>query len=246
VNHQSIVVSAVRRAKWTKGLLLATLVLSVAGAFSSLLQMGLLARAASGGISEVDAAANDARQQVVGVLQVVLHLATAVAFLAWFHRAHKNLTALGGRDLKYTPRWAVGGFLIPFLNLVRPLQVMREVWHGSDPKGLERDTGTSGPALRNKLGTPALVGAWWTLFLISGLLGNLIMRMSFAENPTLDQLRTLTGLMVFSDLLDVPAAILAVVLVGRVTRWQAQRAERVRQAGTAAYQGSVMRVAAAS
>jgi hypothetical protein len=246
VSTQSIVVSAIRRARWTRGLLLATLVLSVAGIFSGLLQMGLLSRAASAGISEAEAAANDARQQVIGVLQVVLYLAAGVAFLAWFHRVHKNLTALGGRELKYTPGWAVAGFLVPFLNLVRPLQVMREVWHGSDPSGLERDTGSSGPSLRNQLATPALVGWWWALFLISGFLGNLIMRMSFAENPTLDQLRTLTRLMVFSDFLDVPAAILAVTLVGRVTGWQAQRADRVRQAGTAAFRESVAPVAAAS
>src|SRR5262245_16484676 len=150
VRAQSILISAARRARWTRALLLATLLLSVAESFSGLLQLGLLSRAAGAGISQAEAAANDARQQVVGVLQVVVFLATGVAFLAWFHRAHKNLMALGGRDFKYTPGWAVGGFLVPFLNLVRPLQVMREVWHGSVTTGLERDTGSSGASVTHR------------------------------------------------------------------------------------------------
>ena len=229
MDTRSVVVSAHGRARWTKALLLGTLAISLVGIFSGLLQLGLLEQAERGDISEAAAGANDARQQLIGVIQVVLYLATGVAFLAWFHRVHKNLPGLGGRQFKYSPRWAVGGFFIPFLNLVRPLQVMREAWHGSDPSGLERDMGTSGPSLRNQLGTPALMGWWWTFFLVSGFLGNAVMRMSFAENPTLDQLKTLTSLMVFSDLWDVPLALLAIRLVSRITTWQAHRLERLHE-----------------
>lgn len=220
--------------RWTKGLLLATLVLSVVGIVSGLLEIELLFRAASSGISEAEAAANDARQQVIGVLQGMAYLGTGVAFLVWFHRVHGNLVALGGRELRYTPGWAVGGFFLPFLNLVRPLQVMREVWHGSDPAGLERDTGPSGPSVRNQLGTPPLIGWWWALFLISGFLGPMIMRMAFSENQTLDELQALSGLAVFLDVLNVPAVLVTVRLVGRITTWQAQRAARIGQGGVAA------------
>ncbi len=227
MDARSVVVSVNGRARWTKVLLFGTLVISLVGIFSGLLQLGLLEQAESGEISDAQAAANDARQQIIGIVQVALYLATGIAFLAWFHRVHKNLSGLGGREFKYSPAWAIGGFFIPFLNLIRPLQVMREAWHGSDPAGLERDMGTTGPSVRNQLGTPALMGWWWTFFLVSGFLGNTIMRMSFAENPTLDQLKTLTSLMVFSDLWDVPLALLAIGLVSRITSWQTQRLERV-------------------
>jgi uncharacterized protein DUF4328 len=76
---------------------------------SGIVQIELLSRAASGGISEAETAANDSRQQLIGVLQFVLNLGTLVAFLMWFHRVHKNLPGLGGRELKYTPGWSVGG-----------------------------------------------------------------------------------------------------------------------------------------
>ncbi len=225
VNTQGVMAftAADSAARWTKGLLLATLVLSVIGIVSGLLQIELLSRAAAGGISDAEAASNDSRQQLIGVLQVLVSIGTAVAFLSWFHRVHRNLPSLGGRELKYTPGWAVGGFFVPFLNLVRPLQVMREVWHGSDPSGIARDMAPSGASIRNQLGTPALVGWWWALFLISAFLGNITMRMGLAQNQTLDQLQALSALLVFSDLVDVPAVLVAIKLVGRITGWQAQR-----------------------
>ncbi|MFH0901770.1 MAG: DUF4328 domain-containing protein [Pseudomonadota bacterium] len=223
-------------ARWTKGLLLATLALSIVGIGSGLLQIELLSRAASGGISDAEAAANDERQQVVGVLQTIAYIGTAAAFLVWFRRAHRNLPALGGRELKYTSGWAVGAFFVPFLNLVRPLQVMREVWHASDPTGLERDTSASGPSVRNELGTPSLVGWWWAFFLISHFLGNMIARMAFSENRTIDELQTFSALLCLSDVLDVPATLVALVLIGRISNWQDQRAARIAQGATATAQ----------
>lgn len=218
--------------RWTKGLLVATLVLSAVAVVSGHFQNELLSRATSGGISDAEAAANDSRQQLIGVLQLLLFIGTAVAFLVWFHRTHKNLPALGGRELKYTPGWAVGGFFVPFLNLVRPLQVMREIWHGSDPAGLERDASAKGPDTRNQFGTPPLVGWWWALYLMTSVLGNIAARMALAPNQTLDQLQALSGLLVVSDLLEIPSALVAIRLVGCVTSWQTERASLVRQRGT--------------
>lgn len=227
-------------ARWVKGLLVATLLLSIVAVVSGFLQAELVSRVATRGVSDAEAAASDSRQQLIGVLQVVVFIGTAVAFLIWFQRTHKNLPSLGGRELKYTPGWAVGGFFVPFLNLVRPLQTMREVWHGSDPSRLERDTASDGPSVRNRLGTPPLVGWWWALFLVSGFLGQITARMASAPNQTLDQLQTLTGLSILSDVLEVPSTLVTLRLVGRITAWQAERAERVRQTGGESQRASVV------
>jgi len=90
---------------------------------SGLLQVALIAKAVTVSITMAEATANDARQRLIGVFEIVLLIGAAVTFLVWFHRVDKNLSALGGRDLKYTPGWAMGGFFVPFLNLVRPSQV---------------------------------------------------------------------------------------------------------------------------
>ena len=218
--------------RWTKGLLIATLVLAIVAVMSGCLQIELLSRVAGGSsITDVEAAQNDSRQQLIGILQVLLWIGTAVAFLIWFHRMHKNLPSLGESDLKYTPGWAVGGFFVPFLNLVRPLQVMREVWHGSDPERLKLDEASNGPGIRNRLGTPPLVGWWWALFLISAFAGNIASRLLLTENQPLPVLQDASILLVVSDLLDIPSSLVAIRLVSRLTKWQTEKAELIRQQG---------------
>jgi len=137
-------VSANDLARWTTGLLVVTIVLSLVGIGAALLQVQLFSRVFED-LTQAEKLANRSRLQLVGAIQVFVYVATALAFLRWFHRVHGNLPGLGGRDLKYTPGWAAGGFFVPVLNLFRPLQVMREVWHASDPSRLEQDLAPDGP-----------------------------------------------------------------------------------------------------
>lgn len=218
-------------ARWARGLLFATAVLALVAAGSSAAQYELLGRIDGGDFSMEEANANDSRQAGIGMVQVAFYLATAIAFLTWMHRAHKNLPSLGSRDLQYTPGWAVGGFFVPFLNLVRPLQVMREIWLGSDPAGVERDRGADGAAARTALGTPPLVGWWWGFFIANGIIGNVLARMSFAPDQSVDDLQSLTSLILVSDVLEIPGALLAAGVVGQITRWQGERHDRAQQLG---------------
>ncbi len=88
---------------------------------------------------------------------VLVGVVAAVVALIWLFRVHENLPALGARNLKYTPLWAVGWWFIPFAHFVRPYQIMHEIWQGSDPGGGED------PELR-VIGPPsALIGWWWAL-----------------------------------------------------------------------------------
>lgn len=222
-----------RIAGWTRRLLAAGLVMSVVGAFSSLFQLELLSHAAQG-ISPADAAANDSRQQWIGILQTTLLITTGVVFLVWIHRSYRNLPALGARELRFTPGWAMGGFFVPFLNVVRPPQVVREIWHASDPSGLERDLSADGPMLRKDAGMPPLVLAWWTLVLVDSFVGNVATRMAFAPDPSLADVRVMTIVLVLSDVTGVISAIPAFRLVGQIATWQDERAALVQQRGMAA------------
>ena len=227
-------VSVAGVARWTKVLLIVTLGISLVGAIFGISQIELIYRAVHEGVSDSELNANDSRQQLIGLIQVLITVGTAVAFLMWFHHVHRNLSSLGGREFKFTPRWAVGGFFVPLINLVRPFEVMREVWHGSDPSGLTRDTGLSGPSERDKLGGPPLVVWWWWLFLISSFLGYLALRVEFSENQTIDYLYLSSGLMVLMDLVDIAGVVVAVRLVSHITKWQGSRAEQARMIGVGA------------
>jgi hypothetical protein len=207
----------------TKWLFGATLLLTVAGVVSGVMQMELLSRGLKEEISFLEAHANDNREQVIGSIRLGLYLATAVAFLVWFYRTRKNLSALGGFGFKHSPGWAVGGFFTPGLNLFLPMQVMREIWHASNPARLESDESASGPAERNRLGTPLLVGWWWALFIGMNVLAIIAFRTGSVTNPTPYNLQAMTLFSVLSDLVSFPCAFLAIAIINRISSWQTER-----------------------
>src|SRR5262245_26379410 len=90
-----------RLAQWTRALLAAGIALTAVAVISDLMQLDLISRAATDTITDAEASANDSRQQVIGILQVILYLGTAVSFLVWVRRCHCNLSALGNSGLKY-------------------------------------------------------------------------------------------------------------------------------------------------
>src|SRR5947209_8456564 len=94
-------------------LLVLGIVMAIVSLASSWFQYELLGRA----YTDAEADANDARQQAVGAAQVLLRLTTVVVFGMWIYRANHNVRALGARELRYTPGWAVGWFFVPILNL---------------------------------------------------------------------------------------------------------------------------------
>ncbi|MCI0378258.1 MAG: DUF4328 domain-containing protein [Gemmataceae bacterium] len=147
---------------------------------SNYLQLRLAERAIAGQevqLAEVDS--NDLRQLALGVGYLVLSIATVVVFLIWFYRAHANLTPLGARGLSYTSGWAVGFWFVPFLNLVRPVQIAQEIWRNSDPSAVRPDGVHQGTA-----SSSALIGFWWAIYLIANVINNISFRMSLdARTP---------------------------------------------------------------
>jgi hypothetical protein len=67
------------------------------------------------------------RQRMIASLQGLTYLATVTGFLVWFHRAYTNLHSLGMEPLRLRAGWAVGGWFVPILNLVRPKQIMSDI-----------------------------------------------------------------------------------------------------------------------
>lgn len=123
----------------------------------------------------------------------------------------------------------VSGLLqLELVSRVRPLQVMREVWHGSDPSGGGQHTSSDQASVRNQPRTPELVGWWWALFLGSNVVDTISFvrifsaRIARALAPTLDQVLALAGLHVLSNLIDIPGALVTIRLVGWIASWQAE------------------------
>ena len=143
------------------------LLVSVGGALVEISQMALTPRTPPGGSTPAAGiSAGDVLAVLISMFLSGVALLTAVFFLFWIYRAHKNLKALGAVDLRYSPGWAVGGFFIPLLNLIRPYQVVTEIWKASAFHGRR-----SGRASLSYEPPPVFIVAWWGTWLFSGFVG---------------------------------------------------------------------------
>lgn len=185
--------------------------ITIISVISDLLQYRLIQ---SRNFDMASAEANDTRQRVIGVAYVLSYLVTAVLFLKWIHRANLNARSLGAKDLRFSPGWAVGWYFIPFMNLVRPYQAMKEIWQASkNPENWSTE-----PA-------PPILGWWWALFLVSGFLGQTALRMSIQAN-SLSALSNATLVSVLAGLVDFPLCFVALNLVTDIDRMQGSRMGR--------------------
>ncbi|HLL13677.1 MAG TPA: DUF4328 domain-containing protein [Pyrinomonadaceae bacterium] len=149
-------------------------------------------------------------------LHSAIFIATAIVFLIWLHRAYRNLPALGAVGLNTTPGWAVGYFFIPFVNFIKPFQVVMEIWHESTPgSGIHESFGGYSPSSR----TPPLVAWWWTLWIIANIA---ILASEQVLNParTIEDVSLALWLLTASHALFVVAAVLAILVVKRIDEMQ--------------------------
>ncbi len=159
---------------------------------------------------------------LASAFEVPIRLATVILFLIWEYRAFGNLSALKARNLEFSPGWSVGWWFIPFANLVKPFQVVRELYNESNPN-FDDETGY----LNISPGTPEIVGFWWAVFIIS----NIIFRVSdMLVDPRTGMLSEYFSIVFMTAaILHTAAAILAIYIVKIVTERQTQRLARIEQ-----------------
>jgi hypothetical protein len=198
---------------WVIGLLSAQLVVVVIALVSGALEFQLL-RGFEAGTYETEAAAtaaaekSDQRQQIIAIIQVVIYLAAGILILVWTHKANSGARRQGANDMQFTPGWAVGWHFIPFANLWKPYQAMKEIWQAS-----------ANPGQWQSVEVPALLPAWWTLWVITNFLSNAsfrsVMRVDDIDSAILANTMTLAA-----DAIDVPLCAVFIVIVRRVSSMQ--------------------------
>jgi hypothetical protein len=151
---------------------------------------------------------------LAGVAQLAALVVTAVFFIRWFRSAHEALPRLSGEATAYDSRWTLWGFFVPILNLIRPQQLMREIWETTTWVRVEQPQRILGAPV-----PPDRVNLWWGLLLATGFAGNVVGRAAWKASTVEETLHT-TWLTVGTDALDVVAALVAISLVRAVTELQ--------------------------
>jgi hypothetical protein len=140
----------------------------------------------------------------VALLFVLSFFACVVVTAMWLHQANSNLHA-AGIEMAFSPSWAWGWYFIPFANLFKPFQAMREIWNESHRT---RDTFAGYE--------DALMRTWWGCWIVGNILSNVTSRLgSIAPGSSFEIVNLLEAVM-----LSV-AALLLLRIVRQVTAAQA-------------------------
>lgn len=143
--------------------LYAVALLSALSAVLTLNEVARFDRFVDGGRAAPLVDAENATESAVGWLALAF-LATGMLFIAWLHQAYKAIVSLGAEGRRWSPGWAIGGWFIPFANLVIPKLVINEV---------DRVSAAGPPPVGTSWkGSPILtVGSFWWGAFIFGAVG---------------------------------------------------------------------------
>lgn len=192
-------------------LLTANVVLDVAAVIADLSLLDLVERVREGASVTLEEADQvESSQGTIERLQGAAFILAAIPFFAWFRRAYRNLGGLGVQRLRYKPGWAIGGWFVPVLGLVRPKQITNDIWRATAPGQPAR---LDAPPQHKRPGP--IVQLWWGLFLLSGLLYQ--SGSGALDAPTLGELRYRSQATLWADVTSALAGVFAILVVRAIT-----------------------------
>ncbi|MFE4976531.1 DUF4328 domain-containing protein [Kitasatospora sp. NPDC056651] len=199
----------------------ATVLLAVCGALSlAAVGAGFLVYGEAGKLAGGDELADSSAlmdaiglHDAIGLLQLVAMVASAVTFIVWFHRARVNAEFFEPQGHRFGRGWAIGSWFTPVVMLWFPWQIAVDTWQASarpDENGV-------------RLPHPQpLLNLWWGAFVLSNLTGRFGARYA-SSAEYVDDYQEAVGWLIASDLAEVAAAVLAIVMVRRLSAMQEKR-----------------------
>lgn len=134
-----------------------------AGAFAN--RISVVSDIQSVGYAEPGAARDsDTYVRLTSIALLGASLVILTLLITWMWRVAKNAEGLGRTNTRWTPGWTIGGWFVPFANLVIPASVMVDLWKGSDPAIPPDD-----PSWRKVPRSPFIL-AWWVAWLGASIL----------------------------------------------------------------------------
>lgn len=144
---------------------------------------------------------------LTALLELVAFVVAAALFLRWQVAAHRNLPALGEPEPRAGVTAGVAAWFVPVVNLVRPLQIIGDLWRAGD-------RGAS---------PPRLLRVWWAAWLVA-LFAVVAAWTLFGEAADIGERQRIDALRAATTALSAVAAGLAIAVVSRTTSRQEARA----------------------
>ena len=182
------------------------MIVAVTALGANVLVLNVLALLAAINLIRDGAALSSGTLSTAQVLQFLPLLAAAVAVIVWLWRARTNADVINELPDTWGRPWVIFGWVVPIISFWVPRSIVGGVWYASAPPG------RSGWA----------VNAWWAAWLVY-LLGSRVL--SLQEDGGV-------GSALFPVVCEIGAvaALLAMLVVWRITVFQEAQAVRIRDA----------------
>jgi hypothetical protein len=155
--------------------------------------------------------ADNDRVHAINVTFTTLIVITGIGFIVWFRLAYWNLDALGA-PRRHGVGWAIGSWLVPVVNLYMPKRIADDINAGNEIA----TPGAPGQGMPRP--KSALIFCWWAAWIISFALRIVAGNARDATSP--QEVLDHNGLYLAEDLALLVAALLAVLVVRRITKGQ--------------------------
>jgi Domain of unknown function (DUF4328)/Septum formation len=152
----------------------------------------------------------------VSLVQLGAWVLAVVFLIAVTRRLYGNLRAISTVAPRFSNGWAIGAWFVPFLNFVRPKQIVDEIWLASSARE---------PGQLTTPRVPTLVHVWWLTWL-AAVVASRIGALS-AGDADLQQASNVLWLILASELATLVFSLLTVVVVHRLVVRQRRRAAEV-------------------
>jgi hypothetical protein len=153
-----------------------------------------------------DVFAIDVLTTILSLVRIIVFIVLGICFLRWIYRAAKNLQALFGERMEFSPGMAVGWYFVPIYNLVKPYQAMREIWRLSHGAESTREV---------------ILGLWWFLWIVSVFISNIALWFTRGARDVSGDAASRYAYLA-SDAVDVILAVVALMLVTHIGAAQAR------------------------
>lgn len=147
---------------------------------------------------------------IASLVALIVWIGAVIAFVLWVYRAYKNLFAFPGVQRTYTPARAVGVFFIPFVNLFKIYQVMREIWLGST-------------TWEDEGGSARLIVWWWFFYLVPTLSRFVMGYVVRAGGSYHDYVLMNNWMAIAESVVKLIAGVLAIAMVLKINRMQVMK-----------------------
>ncbi|WP_043712156.1 DUF4328 domain-containing protein [Corallococcus macrosporus] len=161
----------------------------------AMLNLWLFASLDNGRPSPEDAASYDLMNGLIAIPTLLTMLTTMVLYLRWLRLSVRTANALGLSN--ESTGWATFCWFIPLANLVKPFDVVRELWQGvgGDPR------------------RKAQLTAWWATWILGNILTNISTLLAGADTAGATTLGTSLIIGLLSEGLSVAAAVLCIRVI---------------------------------